>query len=73
MYSCSELLESSVRQLTSPLSLLSLSRRCYAPGASLTSHLVVLFSAYIGRLPVVFWFMIATTATIAWCAGAKTF
>ena len=34
---------------------------------------IVLFSAYIGRLPVVFWFMIVATATAAWCAGAKTF
>ncbi|KAK3938172.1 major facilitator superfamily domain-containing protein [Diplogelasinospora grovesii] len=33
----------------------------------------VLFSAYIGRLPVVFWYLIMATATAAWCAGATTF
>lgn len=34
---------------------------------------MVAFSAYFGRLPVVFWFMINATWTAAWCAGAKTF
>jgi MFS family permease len=34
---------------------------------------VVMLSAYFGRLPVVFWFMIVSTATAAWCAGATTF
>jgi hypothetical protein len=34
---------------------------------------VVMLSAYIGRMPVVFWFLIVTVATSAWCAGAKTF
>ncbi|KAK5653437.1 hypothetical protein OQA88_8922 [Cercophora sp. LCS_1] len=31
---------------------------------------VVLLSAYFGRLPIVFWFLIASTATAAWCAAA---
>ncbi|KAK3386844.1 major facilitator superfamily domain-containing protein [Podospora didyma] len=35
--------------------------------------LVVILSAYFGRLPVVFWFLIAATATAGWCAGATTF
>ena len=35
--------------------------------------LAVIFAAYIGRLPVVFWYMVVAVATAAWCAGAKTF
>jgi hypothetical protein len=35
--------------------------------------LVVILSAYFGRLPVVFWFLLGSTATAAWCAGATTF
>jgi len=31
---------------------------------------VVLLSAYFGRLPIVFWFLLLSTATAAWCAGA---
>ena len=34
---------------------------------------IVILSAYLGRLPVMFWFLIVSTATAAWCAGAKTF
>ncbi|KAL1841801.1 hypothetical protein VTJ49DRAFT_6554 [Mycothermus thermophilus] len=34
---------------------------------------VVILSAFFGRLPVVFWFLIVSTATAAWCAGATTF
>ncbi|KAL2117370.1 hypothetical protein VTJ04DRAFT_9538 [Mycothermus thermophilus] len=34
---------------------------------------VVMLSAFFGRLPVVFWFLLASTATAAWCAGATTF
>lgn len=30
-------------------------------------------SAYFGRLPVVFWFLIMNLATAAWCAGATSF
>ncbi|KAK3906149.1 putative transporter mfs2 [Staphylotrichum tortipilum] len=33
---------------------------------------VVLLSAYFGRLPIVFWFLLLSTATAAWCAGATT-
>jgi len=33
---------------------------------------VVLLSAYFGRLPVVFWFLLLSTATAAWCAGAMS-
>jgi MFS family permease len=33
---------------------------------------VVLFSAYLGRLPVAFWFIVLATATAAWCAGATS-
>ncbi|GAB1312589.1 hypothetical protein MFIFM68171_02799 [Madurella fahalii] len=35
--------------------------------------IVVMLSAFFGRLPVVFWFLIISTATAAWCAGATTF
>lgn len=35
--------------------------------------LVVLLSAYFGRLPVVFWFLLVSMATAAWCAGATSF
>ncbi|KAK0634234.1 major facilitator superfamily domain-containing protein [Bombardia bombarda] len=33
----------------------------------------VAFSAWIGRLPVAFWWVLLSTATAAWCAGAVTF
>ena len=33
----------------------------------------VMFSAYFGRYPVVFYFLIIATATAAWCAGASSF
>ncbi|KKY16357.1 putative mfs transporter [Phaeomoniella chlamydospora] len=33
----------------------------------------VALSAYFGRLPVLFWFLVVAFATAAWCAGAKTF
>jgi MFS family permease len=32
-----------------------------------------MLSAFFGRLPVVFWFLLVSTATAAWCAGATTF
>ncbi len=35
--------------------------------------LVVILSAYFGRLPVMWWFLIITTGTAAWCAGATSF
>ncbi|KAH9886541.1 MFS general substrate transporter [Xylariomycetidae sp. FL2044] len=34
---------------------------------------VVAFSAYFGRLPVMFYFLVVALATAAWCAGAATF
>ena len=34
---------------------------------------VVLLSAYFGRLPVVFWFLLVSMATAACCAGATSF
>ncbi|KAL2211398.1 MFS general substrate transporter [Sarocladium strictum] len=34
---------------------------------------VVALSAWAGRLPVLFYFLIVATATAAWCAAAKTF
>ncbi|KAI1263292.1 MFS general substrate transporter [Xylariaceae sp. FL1019] len=34
---------------------------------------VVVLSAYFGRLPVLFWFLLFALATAAWCAGAQTF
>ncbi|AEO71904.1 uncharacterized protein THITE_2124783 [Thermothielavioides terrestris NRRL 8126] len=34
---------------------------------------VVMLSAFFGRLPVVFWFLLISTATAAWCAGATSF
>jgi hypothetical protein len=34
---------------------------------------VVAFSAYFGRLPVLFWFLVLALATAIWCAAAKTF
>lgn len=33
----------------------------------------VILSAYFGRLPVVFWFLIVATGTAAWCAAATSF
>jgi MFS family permease len=32
-----------------------------------------MLSAYFGRLPVVFWFLIFATMTAAWCAAATSF
>lgn len=34
---------------------------------------VVIFSAYFGRLPVLFYFLVIALATAAWCAGATSF
>jgi predicted MFS family arabinose efflux permease len=34
---------------------------------------VVALSAYFGRLPVLFYFLVVATATAIWCAAAKTF
>lgn len=34
---------------------------------------VVALSAYFGRLPVLFWFLVIASATAAWCAAAATF
>lgn len=34
---------------------------------------VVGLSAYFGRLPPLFWFLVVSFATAAWCAGAKSF
>lgn len=34
---------------------------------------VVAMSAYFGRYPVLFWFMIIALATAIWCAGAQSF
>ncbi|KAI1074794.1 major facilitator superfamily domain-containing protein [Whalleya microplaca] len=34
---------------------------------------VVAFSAYFGRLPVMFYFLVVSLATAIWCAAAKTF
>ena len=34
---------------------------------------VVALSAYFGRLPVLFWFLIVAVATAAWCAAAASF
>ncbi|KAI8948996.1 major facilitator superfamily domain-containing protein [Xylaria longipes] len=34
---------------------------------------VVAFSAYFGRLPVLFYFLVVALATAAWCAGATNF
>lgn len=34
---------------------------------------VVALSAYFGRLPLLFWFLVVAFATAAWCAGARTF
>jgi MFS family permease len=36
-------------------------------------HLVVVFSAYFGRLPVVFYFAIFAFLTAIWCAAATSF
>src|SRR4030081_1729436 len=33
----------------------------------------VALSAYFGRYPVLFWFIVMALATSAWCAGATTF
>lgn len=35
--------------------------------------IVVALSAYFGRLPILFWFLVIATATAAWCAGATKF
>lgn len=35
--------------------------------------IVVALSAYFGRLPVLFYFLVLATATAIWCAAAKTF
>lgn len=35
--------------------------------------IVVMLSAYFGRLPVVFWFLVFATMTAAWCAAATSF
>lgn len=34
---------------------------------------VVALSAYFGRLPVMFWYLVVAFATAAWCASATTF
>ncbi|KAF2993748.1 hypothetical protein E8E13_001001 [Curvularia kusanoi] len=34
---------------------------------------VVALSAWAGRLPILFWFLVIATATAAWCAAATTF
>jgi len=34
--------------------------------------IVVLLSAYFGRMPIVFWFLLGSTATAAWCAAATS-
>lgn len=34
---------------------------------------VVAFSAFFGRYPVLFWFMVFAVATAIWCAAATTF
>ena len=34
---------------------------------------VIILSAYFGRLPVLFWFTLIGFATAAWCAGATSF
>ena len=34
---------------------------------------VVALSAFFGRLPVLFWFLVVSFATAAWCAGATGF
>ena len=34
---------------------------------------VVALSAYFGRLPVLFWFLVVAVATAAWCAAATSF
>jgi len=34
---------------------------------------VVALSAFFGRLPVLFWFIVLALATAAWCAGATSF
>jgi len=31
-----------------------------------------MLSAYAGRLPVLFWFLVLSTITAAWCAGATS-
>ena len=35
--------------------------------------IVVALSAFFGRLPVLFWFIVLALATAAWCAGATSF
>lgn len=32
-----------------------------------------MFSAYFGRYPVMFYFLVVATATAAWCAAAKSY
>jgi len=34
---------------------------------------VVALSAYFGRYPVLFWFILLALATAIWCAGAQSF
>ena len=35
--------------------------------------IAVALSAYFGRYPVLFWFILLAVATAGWCAGATTF
>jgi hypothetical protein len=35
--------------------------------------IVVALSAYFGRLPLIFWFLVMASATAAWCAAATSF
>lgn len=35
--------------------------------------LAVILSAYFGRYPVLFWFLVVATATAAWCAAATNY
>lgn len=39
----------------------------------LTSSTAVMFSAYFGRLPVMFWFLCLALGTAAWCAAATSY
>lgn len=34
---------------------------------------VIVLSGYFGRLPVLFWFLVVTISTAAWCGAAITF
>lgn len=49
----------------------SLSGNVFMIGAG--GVLVVILSAYFGRLPVLFWFLFASLLSAVWCAAAKTF